>query len=107
MDAATSEFYSRHARETAQRYESVESPVSRFFGVAFPAGSRVLDIGAGSGRDLVELLALGYEAFGVEPVETMAAQAVEHHPHLAGRIAPGSAACSSLCRSAPRSRSSR
>lgn len=89
MDAATSEFYSRHARETAQRYESVESPVSRFFGVAFPAGSRVLDIGAGSGRDLVELLALGYEAFGVEPVEAMAAQAVEHHPHLAGRIASG------------------
>jgi SAM-dependent methyltransferase len=87
VDAATAEFYSRNARETAQRYESVDSPVAQYFGVAFPAGARVLDIGAGSGRDLVGLLSLGYDAFGVEPVAAMAAQAVEHHPQLANRIA--------------------
>ncbi len=49
MDAATAEFYSRHASEVAVRYESVASPVARSFGTACASGSRVLDIGAGSG----------------------------------------------------------
>jgi len=86
VDAQTSEFYSHHARETAERYESVTSSVSRFFSVAFPTGSRVLDVGVGSGRDLAELLVKGFEAFGVEPVGEMVAQAIDHHPNLAQRI---------------------
>jgi SAM-dependent methyltransferase len=89
VDAATAEFYSRQASEIAARYESVASPVARFFGTAFATGSRVLDVGAGSGRDLGELLASGYDAYGVEPSEALAALAVVHHPELTGRIARG------------------
>jgi len=65
----------------------VVSPVARCFRLAFPDGGRVLDVGAGSGRDLAELLALGYDAYGAEPVDEMAAAAVAHHPQLQGRIA--------------------
>ena len=89
VDAATAKFYSLQASEIALRYESVASPVARFFGAAFAIGSRVLDIGAGSGRDLSELLTSGFDAYGVEPSEALATLAVAHHPELTGRIARG------------------
>ncbi len=66
------------------------SPVARFFRLAFPDGGRVLDVGAGSGRDLAELLALGYDAWGAEPVAEMASAARAVHPQLAVRLADAS-----------------
>ena len=89
MDPDTIAFYEGNAPAIADRYESVVSTVARYFGTAFPAGSRVLDVGAGSGRDLAALIAGGYEAFGVEPTEGLRAAAVEHHPALAQRIEAG------------------
>jgi len=86
-DPATTRHYSLHAEAVAARYETVASPVAGHFRLAFPDGCRVLDIGIGSGRDLAELLALGYEARGIEPVPQMVAAALTHHPELAGRIA--------------------
>jgi SAM-dependent methyltransferase/5-methylcytosine-specific restriction endonuclease McrA len=94
LDPATARFYRLNAEDVAGRYEAVSSPVARYFRLAFPEGGRVLDVGAGSGRDLVELLALGYDARGVEPVQEMAAAAIARHPQLQGRIA--SAALPSL-----------
>ena len=64
MDPQTLSYYVTHAAELARRYESVASPVARYFDVSFAAGSRVLDVGAGSGRDLAALRAAGYDAFG-------------------------------------------
>ncbi len=75
-----------NAADVAGRYEAVASPVARYFRLAFPEGSRVLDVGAGSGRDLAELLALGYDAYGAEPVAEMAARALAAHPRLQGRM---------------------
>lgn len=89
MDAVTADFYASHARDIAARYESVASPIAQYFGVAFHAGARVLDIGVGSGRDLALLIAWGYDGYGVEPVAALASQAIEHHPELAGRICAG------------------
>ena len=47
-------------------------------------GMRVLDVGCGSGRNLVYLLQAGYQVFGIDPDPT-AIQAVQR---LASRLAP-------------------
>ncbi len=89
VDAKTLAFYEDRGEQLALRYEAVSSPVSRFFRVAFPEGARVLDVGAGSGRDLAALTAAGYDAFGVEPSSTFREAAFAAHPDLAGRIVDG------------------
>ena len=86
MDPDTARFYRLNAEDVAGRYDAVASPVARYFRLAFPDGGRILDVGAGSGRDLAQLLALGYDAHGTEPVHEMVTQAVGRHPHLQGRI---------------------
>ena len=72
-----------------ERYNAVPSPVSSFFSVAFPKGSRVLDVGAGSGRDLNALLLAGYDACGVEPSQALRDAALLAFPALAGRVSAG------------------
>lgn len=89
MDAKTAAFYDQHAAEIAARYESAPSPVERYFPLAFPAGSRVLDVGAGSGRDLAALLRAGYDGRGVEPSAGLRQAAVTAHPELADRLVEG------------------
>lgn len=82
MDPRTLAYYSAHASELAERYESVQSPVVRFFQLAFAPDSRVLDVGAGSGRDLAALLAVGLDGHGVEPSDELRQAALQRHPHL-------------------------
>ena len=89
MDLKTAQFYDQHAADIAARYESSPSPVERYFPLAFPSGSRVLDIGSGSGRDLAALIKAGYEGLGVEPSAGLRQAAVLAHPELAGRLIDG------------------
>jgi 2-polyprenyl-3-methyl-5-hydroxy-6-metoxy-1,4-benzoquinol methylase len=89
MDDKTVQYYSNAAAKLAERYESMTSSVSRYFHTAFPEGARLLDIGAGSGRDLVRLLSPGYDAYGVEPSEEMRTQALALHPELRARLDAG------------------
>lgn len=86
MDARTAAYYEAHAPEVAARYEGVSSPVARYFPAAFVSGGRILDVGAGSGRDMAALLAAGYQAFGVEPSLELRKAAVHAHPELVGKI---------------------
>ncbi len=86
VDVKTVEYYRQNADAVAARYEAVNSPVASFFPLAFPAGSRILDIGSGSGRDLATLLKAGYDAFGVEPVLELRQEAARRHPELADRV---------------------
>jgi SAM-dependent methyltransferase len=91
MDRGTSSFYTRYAQELHKRsqLEPSRSAVSAWFARAFAPGARVLDIGCGSGRDLVALLAQGCDAYGVEPHADMREAALRAHPALAPRICAG------------------
>lgn len=90
VDEKTSTYYETAGTELAKHYESVASPVAKYFlsaPLAFAPGSRILDVGAGSGRDLAALIACGYDAFGAEPSAALRSAAYEFHPELAGKIA--------------------
>lgn len=87
MDSQTLNYYDRDAAEMAAKYRAVDSSHwRRRFQKVFMAGSRVLDVGSGSGRDLALLLEMGFTACGIEPAEGMRAEAVRAYPQLAGRI---------------------
>jgi SAM-dependent methyltransferase len=88
MDAATSGFYDRHADDIAAGCEAARSSMSTHF-AALPRGGRVLDVGAGSGRDMAELARQGFEAYGVEPHAALRALAARRHPELADRLVAG------------------
>ena len=89
MDAATLRYYEDHAGEVAPRYEAVAGGVSSFFPFVFSRGERVLEIGAGSGRDAARLLALGVEVHAVEPSAALRERAPADHPELEGRLFHG------------------
>lgn len=89
MDPKTAQFYDRHAGDLAVRYESAPSPVERYYPLAFPAGSRVLDVGSGSGRDLAALVKAGFDGHGVEPSDRLRQAAIDAHPELEERLIKG------------------
>lgn len=86
MDDQTISAYDSQARELAEHYENCSGGFSEWFDVAFPKQCRVLDVGAGSGRDLALLLAGGWEAFGIEPSPGLIEEALRCHPELQGRL---------------------
>jgi SAM-dependent methyltransferase len=86
VDHATLRYYAENARSVAARYESVASKLAASFHGAFNPNSKILDIGCGSGRDLVSLSALGHDCYGVDGTAEFVELAQEVHPELAGRI---------------------
>lgn len=87
MDNKTSQYYSSHVKDAVELYNSAtRSGVSRYFGTAFPAGSSVLDIGCGSGRDMAALSDSGYDVYGVDASPEMCEEAVKRFPQLKDRI---------------------
>ena len=86
VDESTVAYYDANAHQIASRYEAIASTVARYFALAFRPGQRVLDVGAGSGRDMAALIANGCEAYGVDPSDLMLSQAASWHPELQGRL---------------------
>ncbi len=82
MDEQTLSYYDTHSSEVARRYEATAEGISSL-------GERVLEIGSGSGRDAVRLMALGVEVDTVEPSAGMRQQALAEHPELSGKVHDG------------------
>ncbi|WP_454904950.1 class I SAM-dependent methyltransferase [Variovorax gossypii] len=76
--------YGANAAVLAQQYESLRfEDVHREVLHLFPsAPSRVLDIGAGSGRDAAALAALGHRVVAVEPTPELRAEGMHRHAAL-------------------------
>ena len=76
-------WYQAHAKEAADRYESIEpAHLHRWIDKVLPDGElyRVLDIGAGSGRDAAWLARQGHDVIAVEPSQAMLQEAKRRHP---------------------------
>ena len=87
MDDKTQKYYSTHAKDASNLYNSAKTGgVSRYFQSAFTAGSTVLDMGAGSGRDMVILAEAGFDAYGIDASAEMVSNAVSNYPRLKDRI---------------------
>lgn len=87
MDARTLAYYEAHAAEAATRYESGD--LSSFHPLLLevcPPGSRVLDVGCGSGRDVAFLRGRGVQAYGVDASAAMVAEARRRHPEIAAHV---------------------
>ena len=69
--------YDRRAAELASRYETLdfEAVHESILDRLPPDGSRILDVGAGSGRDAAWLARHGYEVTAVEPSAGMRKEA--------------------------------
>lgn len=63
-------------RYEALRFEEVHGPILHLLPTA---PSRVLDIGAGTGRDAAALAALGHRVVAVEPTEALRQAAMQRH----------------------------
>ena len=76
--------YGANAAALAQQYESLRfEDVHREVLHLFPAvPARVLDIGAGSGRDAAALAALGHRVVAVEPTPELRAEGMRRHAAL-------------------------
>lgn len=88
MDPKTIQYYDEHGDELFAAYAKSKSGPAKYFKVAFPQGSEILDIGAGSGRDLGILIRENYDAYGAEPSHRLRELALQS-PILAGRIWEG------------------
>ncbi len=89
MDLRTVQYYEDHADDVFAQYSSGSSGIGKYFALAFPPGAEILDIGAGSGRDMDTLIREEYEAYGVEPSRRLRELASENFPRLSGRIYTG------------------
>lgn len=75
------EGYAEHAEALASRWDAISfaelhAPILALL----PARSaRVLDIGAGSGRDAAAFAGMGYQVVAVEPVAALRSRAAERH----------------------------
>ena len=89
MDEVTVSYYSSEAKNISDKYESIASGIRQFIPVAFIKGMKILDIGCGSGRDMINLIQDGYDAYGIDASPEMVRHALEHHPELKGKIMVG------------------
>ncbi|WP_431048138.1 class I SAM-dependent methyltransferase [Roseateles sp. L2-2] len=88
-DPGTDDFYRRYAERLSTHPESTRSAMLPAIEAALPRGSRVLDVGAGAGRDIAGMLVAGLDAYGVEPSEEMRGRALVQFPALRGRLREG------------------
>lgn len=77
--------YADEAPELLQRYEAMSSAQTHapWQDLFVPAPARVLDIGAGTGRDAAWLVSLGYTVTAVEPTDALREGAMDLHPEPA------------------------
>ncbi len=84
---STLSFYETNAAEVAAGYEAVDfSPVLQPVLEHLSPGTRVLEIGCGSGRDAAVLLERGCDVTATDASNAMLTEAAARHPKLGQRL---------------------
>lgn len=86
MDSVTKSFYDDNSELLVERYNNSSPEYTELFINYFEAGSTVLDIGSGSGRDLAILLQLGFKAYGIEPSKSMIESSYIYHKTIKDKV---------------------
>lgn len=77
--SGTDDYYEKHALEYFERTVGADmSPLYDSFLALVPPGGRILDAGAGSGRDLREFVRRGYRCRGIDASPSLARLAHEY-----------------------------
>ena len=90
MDASTLNYYEQNANTIYDLYETAAEGLSKYFQASFPVGASIVDVGAGTACDLRQLLALGYDAIGIEPSDALRTLTISNHPELKDKLISGS-----------------
>ncbi len=85
--AKTLDYYDNNAQRLSERYESTSlDALHCLINQQFAAGSRLLEIGCGSGRDAARVLNAGYDLAALDGSKALLGEALRLHPELAGRL---------------------
>ena len=85
-DDRTSRYYSSKTDELTEKYSKTNDLFSRLFIKYLSTGSKVLDIGCGSGRDITGLIKKGFAVRGADSSKAMIDSAVIRYPELTDKI---------------------
>ncbi len=87
MTERTAEYYEQNAAELSRRYETTAlDSFHELLNKTFTAGSRLLEIGFGSGRDAARALTAGFDLAAIDGSQSLLAEAVRLHPELNSRL---------------------
>jgi SAM-dependent methyltransferase len=90
MDEKTLTYYCKNAPELFERYLDAKEGIAAYFDKAFEPGCSVLDIGCGSGRDMIHLIQNGFDAYGMDPCMEFIKLAKDKFPQLTEKLFEGS-----------------
>jgi len=86
MTNLTLKYYDRNAQRVTREYETIDmSILHQKLLNFFPRKSTLLELGSGSGRDAVFLLAQGYNVHTTDGSQSMLTHALRLHPELKDR----------------------
>ena len=86
VDEKTVGYYASKSATLADKYSKAGDLFSSLFQKYLATGSKIMDIGCGSGRDLANLNKAGFAVNGVDSSTEMIEAAINKYPELAGRI---------------------
>lgn len=90
----TLDFYDNNAADFCEKHDAVRlDPFHKAVRANIPAGSKIIEIGCGSGRDAARSLADGYDIIAMDGSKGLLAEIPRFHPELKDRLLFGILPC--------------